>query len=66
MRYPRWARTEETLSLAQSIRLDGLAQLDARKAKLVELRFCGGSCDENGAQSVMRDWKMVRMAQLNS
>jgi RNA polymerase sigma-70 factor, ECF subfamily len=47
--------------------LDALAQIDARKAKVVELRFFGGLTVEETAevlkispQSVMRDWKMAR------
>ncbi len=47
--------------------LDALAVFDARKAKVVELRFFGGlSVDETAEvlnlspQSVMRDWKLAR------
>jgi len=47
--------------------LDALAQIDPRKAKVIELRFFGGlSVEETAevlkisAQSVMRDWKMAR------
>jgi RNA polymerase sigma factor (TIGR02999 family) len=47
--------------------LDVLAQIDQRKAKVIELRFFGGlSVEETAevlkisAQSVMRDWKMAR------
>jgi RNA polymerase sigma factor (TIGR02999 family) len=47
--------------------LDALAQLDARKAKVVEMRFFGGLSVEETAevlkispQSVMRDWKIAR------
>jgi RNA polymerase sigma-70 factor (ECF subfamily) len=47
--------------------LDALAQLDPRKAKVVEMRFFGGlSVEETAevlkisAQSVMRDWKLAR------
>jgi RNA polymerase sigma factor (sigma-70 family) len=47
--------------------LDALAQIDPRKARVVELRFFGGlSVEETAevlkisAQSVMRDWKMAR------
>ncbi len=47
--------------------LDLLAQIDARKAKVIELRFFGGLSVEEVAevlaispQSVMRDWKMAR------
>ncbi len=47
--------------------LNMLAQIDARKAKVIELRFFGGLSVEETAevlaispQSVMRDWKMAR------
>jgi RNA polymerase sigma factor (TIGR02999 family) len=47
--------------------LDALAQIDLRKAKVIELRFFGGLSVEETAevlkispQSVMRDWKMAR------
>lgn len=44
--------------------LCALAQIDPRKAKVVELRFFGGLTVEETAevlkQSVMRDWKMAR------
>ena len=47
--------------------LDALAQIDPRKAKVVELRFFAGLSVEETAevlkispQSVMRDWKMAR------
>jgi len=47
--------------------LEALAQFDARKAKVVELRFFGGLSVEDTAevlkispQSVMRDWKLAR------
>ena len=47
--------------------LEALAQFDARKAKVVEMRFFGGlSVEETAAvlrmsaQSVMRDWKLAR------
>jgi len=47
--------------------LNALAQFDARKAKVIELRFFGGlSVDETAealgisAQSVMRDWKLAK------
>jgi RNA polymerase sigma factor (TIGR02999 family) len=48
--------------------LTALAQLDARKARVVELRFFGGLSVEETAmvlkispQSVMRDWRMARV-----
>jgi RNA polymerase sigma factor (sigma-70 family) len=47
--------------------LNELAQIDPRKAKVIELRFFGGLSVEETAevlkispQSVMRDWKMAR------
>jgi RNA polymerase sigma factor (sigma-70 family) len=47
--------------------LDALAQIDLRKAKVIELRFFGGLSVEETAevlkispQTVMRDWKMAR------
>ena len=47
--------------------LDGLAEFDPRKAKVVEMRFFGGlSVEETAAvlkispQSVMRDWKLAK------
>ena len=46
---------------------EALAQIDPRKAKVIELRFFGGLSVEETAevlkissQSVMRDWKMAR------
>ena len=47
--------------------LESLARLDERKARVVEMRFFGGSSVEETAavlrispQSVMRDWKLAR------
>jgi DNA-directed RNA polymerase specialized sigma24 family protein len=47
--------------------LNALAQIDPRKAEVVELRFSGGlSVEETSEvlkispQSVMRDWKLAR------
>jgi RNA polymerase sigma-70 factor, ECF subfamily len=47
--------------------LDELAQIDPRKARVIELRFFGGLGVEETAevlkvspQTVMRDWKMAR------
>jgi len=47
--------------------LDALARMDARRAKVIELRFFGGLTVEETAeilqispQSVMRDWKLAR------
>ena len=53
--------------VAIDVALDALAQIDQRKAKVVELRFFGGLSVEETAevlkispQSVMRDWRMAR------
>jgi RNA polymerase sigma factor (TIGR02999 family) len=47
--------------------LDGLARMDPRRARVIELRFYGGLTVEETAeilqispQSVMRDWKLAR------
>jgi len=47
--------------------LNELAEVDPRKARVIELRFFGGLSVEETAevlkispQSVMRDWKMAR------
>ena len=59
------SRDREIVAIDEA--LDALAQIDARKAKVVELRFFGGLSVEETAealkispQSVMRDWKMAR------
>jgi RNA polymerase sigma-70 factor, ECF subfamily len=53
--------------IALDAALDRLARIDARKARVIELRFFGGlSVDETAAalgisaQSVMRDWKLAK------
>jgi RNA polymerase sigma factor (TIGR02999 family) len=58
-------RSEELIALDDA--LGSLAQVDPRKAKLVEMRFFGGlSVEETAAvlnisaQCVMRDWKFAR------
>ena len=58
-------KSAEVLALDQA--LDELAGVDARKARVIELRFFGGlSVEETAevlqisAQSVMRDWKLAR------
>ena len=58
-------KSAEVLALDQA--LDGLARVDARKARVIELRFFGGLSVEETAvvldispQSVMRDWKLAR------
>jgi RNA polymerase sigma factor (TIGR02999 family) len=55
----------EVLTLDKA--LDDLARVDARKARVIELRFFGGLSVEETAevleispQSVMRDWKLAR------
>ncbi len=47
--------------------LTGMAKMDPRKARVIELRFFGGLSVEETAevlkispQSVMRDWKLAR------
>jgi RNA polymerase sigma-70 factor (ECF subfamily) len=59
-------RGSELVALDEA--LNALAQLDPRKAKVVEMRFFGGlSVDETAevlkisGQSVMRDWKLARV-----
>jgi RNA polymerase sigma-70 factor, ECF subfamily len=66
-------RSEELTALDDA--LNALAQFDARKAKVIELRFFGGLSVEETAdalrispQSVMRDWKLAKawlMRELN-
>ena len=58
-------KSAEVLALDQA--LDYLARVDARKARVIELRFFGGLSVEETAevlqispQSVMRDWKLAR------
>jgi RNA polymerase sigma factor (TIGR02999 family) len=58
-------RAEELCSLDDA--LNGLSQMDARRAQVVELRFFGGLTVEETAealevspQTVMRDWKLAR------
>ncbi len=58
-------RGEEVVAVDEA--LEGLAQLDPRKARVIELRFFGGlSVEETAAvlkispQSVMRDWRLAR------
>jgi RNA polymerase sigma factor (TIGR02999 family) len=61
------APPRDTELIALDDALDSLAQLDARKARVVEMRFFSGlSVEETAAvlkispQSVMRDWKLAR------
>jgi RNA polymerase sigma factor (TIGR02999 family) len=58
-------KSAEVLALDQA--LEDLALVDARKARVIELRFFGGLSVEETAdvlqispQSVMRDWKLAR------
>ena len=58
-------KSAEVLALDRA--LDDLARVDARKARVIELRFFGGLSVEETAevldispQSVMRDWKLAR------
>jgi len=58
-------RASELMALDDA--LTGMAKMDARKAKVIELRFFGGLSVEETAevlkispQSVMRDWKLAR------
>jgi len=58
---------QDTSLLALDDALAALAKLDARKARVVELRFFGGlSVDETAEvlkispDSVMRDWRMAK------
>ena len=59
------SRDREMVAIDEA--LDALAQIDPRKAKVIELRFFGGLSVEETAevlkispQSVLRDWKMAR------
>jgi RNA polymerase sigma-70 factor (ECF subfamily) len=59
------ARAAELIALDDA--LDCLAQVDQRKARVIELRFFGGLTVDEAAlvlkispQSVMRDWKLAR------
>ncbi len=58
-------RPSELMALDDA--LTGMAKMDPRKAKVIELRFFGGLSVEETAevlkispQSVMRDWKLAR------
>ena len=58
-------RAEEVIAVDDA--LAALAQLDLRKAQVVEMRFFGGLSVEETAevlgvspQTVMRDWKLAR------
>ncbi|HET6219487.1 MAG TPA: sigma-70 family RNA polymerase sigma factor [Acidobacteriaceae bacterium] len=58
-------RANELIALEDA--LNALATIDARKARVIELRFFGGlSVEESAAvleispETVMRDWKFAR------
>ena len=67
---PKEDKTSETTQLLRAWAggdRDALAAMDARKARVVELRFYGGlSVEESAAvleispETVMRDWKFAR------
>jgi RNA polymerase sigma factor (TIGR02999 family) len=59
-----WARARELVALDDA--LAALAQFDARKARIIELRFFGGLSVEETAEvekvspdTVMRDWRLA-------
>ena len=61
------SKTRDREMIAIDEALDRLAEMDPRKAKVIELRFFGGLSVEETAevlkisgQSVMRDWKLAR------
>ena len=61
----RAGRTKELIALDDA--LNALAQVDARRARVIELRFFGGLSVEETAEvlgisqdTVMRDWKLAR------
>jgi RNA polymerase sigma factor (TIGR02999 family) len=63
---PSSGRTAQLLALDEA--LSRLEQIDARKARVIELRFFGGlSVEEAGEvldvspQTVMRDWRLARV-----
>ena len=58
-------RGDELIALDEA--LEGLAELDPRKARIIELRFFGGLSVEETAtvlkvspDTVMRDWRLAR------
>ena len=58
-------RSSEPIAMDEA--LDGQARLDARKARVVEMRYFGGWSVEETAEvlkisapSVLRDWKLAR------
>lgn len=62
---PRWQGKQDLDVLDEA--LDRLASVDARKAKVVELRFFGGLTEQETAEclqvslaTVQRDWTMAR------
>jgi RNA polymerase sigma-70 factor, ECF subfamily len=63
---PEVGRSAELVSLDDA--LNALAEIDPRKARVIELRFFGGLSVEETAgvlgispQSVLRDWKLARV-----
>jgi RNA polymerase sigma-70 factor, ECF subfamily len=61
------SRSRDREMVAIDDALNELADIDPRKARVIELRFFGGLSVEETAevlkislQSVMRDWKMAR------
>jgi RNA polymerase sigma factor (TIGR02999 family) len=63
---PEVGRSAELVSLDDA--LNALAEIDLRKARVIELRFFGGLSVEETAgvlgmspQSVLRDWKLARV-----
>ena len=62
---PQTGRAQELCALDDALKI--LADLDSRRAQVVELRFFGGLSVEETAevlqispQTVMRDWKVAR------
>ena len=65
MAAPFTDRTEELIALDAA--LDKLSVIDARKGRVVEMRYFGGLSFEEAAEvlevspnTVMRDWRMAR------
>jgi RNA polymerase sigma factor (TIGR02999 family) len=66
-RIPDLSSGRDAELVAIHVALDGLARIDVRKARVIELRFFGGlSVDETAdvlavsPQTVMRDWKLAK------
>jgi RNA polymerase sigma factor (TIGR02999 family) len=63
---PEVSRSAELVALDDA--LNALAEIDPRKARVIELRFFGGLSVEETAgvlgvspQSILRDWKLARV-----